>query len=30
LGDRRFDILAVLDEEGRRRFLKCECEERDL
>jgi len=30
LGDRRFDILAVLDEDGRRRFLKCECEERDL
>jgi len=29
-GDRVLDIRAVLDEDGRRRFLKCECEERDL
>lgn len=29
LGDRRFHILAVLDMDGRRRFLRCECEERD-
>jgi SPP1 family predicted phage head-tail adaptor len=28
--DRVLDIRAVLDEDGRRRFLKCECEERDL
>jgi len=30
LGDRVLDIRAVLDEDGRRRFLKCNCEERDL
>jgi len=30
LGDRSLDIRAVLDEDGRRRFLKCACEERDL
>lgn len=30
LGARRLDIRAVLDEDGRRRFLKCDCEERDL
>jgi len=30
LGDRALDIRAVLDEDGRRRFLKCMCEERDL
>ena len=30
LGERRLDIRAVLDEDGRRRFLKCNCEERDL
>lgn len=29
-GDRLFDIRAVLDEDGRRRFLTCGCEERDL
>jgi SPP1 family predicted phage head-tail adaptor len=29
-GARRLDIRAVLDEDGRRRFLKCNCEERDL
>jgi len=29
-GDRVLDIRAVLDEDGRRRFLNCECEERDL
>jgi len=29
-GDRVLDIRAVLDEDGRRRFLKCDCEERDL
>ncbi len=30
LGDRQLNIRAVLDEDGRRRFLKCDCEERDL
>ena len=30
LGDRALDIRAVLDEDGRRRFLKCNCEERNL
>jgi len=29
-GDRVLDIRTVLDEDGRRCFLKCECEERDL
>jgi len=29
-GDRVLDIHAVLDEDGRRSFLKCSCEERDL
>ena len=29
-GDRVLDIRAVRDEDGRRRFLKCTCEERDL
>jgi SPP1 family predicted phage head-tail adaptor len=29
-GDRVLDIRAVLDEDGRRHFLKCDCEERDL
>jgi len=28
--DRLLDIRAVFDEDGRRRFLKCNCEERDL
>jgi len=30
LGGRLLDIRTVLDEDDRRRFLKCECEERDL
>ena len=30
LGTRLFEILAVLDEEGRRRHLRCLVEERDL
>lgn len=30
LGERCFHVRAVLDEDGRRRFLKCQCEERDL
>lgn len=30
LGARALDIRAVLDEDGRRRLLKCECVERDL
>lgn len=30
LGDRVFAILAVLDPDGRRRYLRCLCEERDL
>ncbi len=30
LGARRLDIRAALDEDGRRRWLKCDCEERDL
>lgn len=29
-GAEAFDILAVLDEDGRRRFLVCQCERRDL
>lgn len=29
LGAQHFHILAVLDMDGRRRFLRCECEERD-
>ncbi len=29
-GDRLLDIRAVLDADGRRRFLTCACEERDL
>lgn len=29
-GYRRFDIRAVLDPDGTRRFLRCLCEERDL
>lgn len=28
-GERIFHIRAVLDEDGRRRWLKCLCEERD-
>ena len=30
LGTRTFEILALLDEEGRRRHLRCLVEERDL
>lgn len=30
LGERLFHIRAVLDPDGRRRFLRCLCEERDL
>ena len=30
LGDRQLEIRAVLGEDGRRRWLKCDCEERDL
>lgn len=30
LGARLFEILAVLDEDGRRRHLRCLVEERDL
>jgi SPP1 family predicted phage head-tail adaptor len=30
LGARIFHILAVIDVEGRKRWLKCLCEERDL
>jgi SPP1 family predicted phage head-tail adaptor len=30
LGDRLFAIRAVLDPDGRARFLRCLCEERDL
>ena len=30
LSDCVLDIRAVLDEDGRRRFLTCTCEERDL
>jgi SPP1 family predicted phage head-tail adaptor len=30
LGERQLDIRAVLDEDGHRRWLKCDCEERDL
>jgi SPP1 family predicted phage head-tail adaptor len=29
-GDRRFGIRAVLDPDGRRRFLRCLCEEQGL
>ena len=29
-GAEAFDILAVLDKDGRRRFLVCQCERRDL
>jgi SPP1 family predicted phage head-tail adaptor len=29
-GTEAFDILAVLDKDGRRRFLVCHCERRDL
>lgn len=29
-GGRIFQILTVLDADGRRRFLRCACEERDL
>ena len=29
-GDETFAILAVLDRDGRRRFLDCHCERRDL
>jgi SPP1 family predicted phage head-tail adaptor len=28
--DEIFEILSVLDEGGRRRFLTCKCERRDL
>lgn len=30
LGARRLQIRAVLDPDGRKRFLRCLCEERDL
>jgi SPP1 family predicted phage head-tail adaptor len=29
-GDAVFDILGVADKDGRRRFLACQCERRDL
>ena len=29
-GAEAFDILAALDKDGRRRFLVCQCERRDL
>lgn len=29
-GAEAFDILAVLDQDGRRSFLVCQCERRDL
>ena len=29
-GDRRFEIMAVIDIDERRRWLKCLCTERDL
>ena len=29
-GTEAFDILAALDKDGRRRFLVCQCERRDL
>jgi SPP1 family predicted phage head-tail adaptor len=29
-GAELFEIVAVLDEDGRRRFLACDCERRDL
>jgi SPP1 family predicted phage head-tail adaptor len=29
-GAEAFDILAALDQDGRRRFLVCDCERRDL
>jgi SPP1 family predicted phage head-tail adaptor len=29
-GEEAFDILAALDKDGRRRFLVCQCERRDL
>jgi SPP1 family predicted phage head-tail adaptor len=29
-GTEVFDILAALDKDGRRRFLVCQCERRDL
>jgi SPP1 family predicted phage head-tail adaptor len=30
LGTRIFEIVAIIDVDERRRFLRCQCEERDL